>query len=132
MAKSQTKRTSGEYTEGQVRFTAINTADAAAFKKFAERAFGWNFLATLPAPDGDFYLFETPGGARGGVGQAGQVVPVGTIPYIHTTDIRATERAIRKAGGEILLPATEIPGQGWQMQFRYEGSPAIACFQDAL
>lgn len=117
--------------EGQLRFTSISTADTAALRKFTEETFGWKFLQTLPTPDGsDFYVFETPGGARGGIGRPGRGQAVGSVPYVNVADIKDAASKIEKAGGEIVLPPSEVPGQGWQLHFRYRGSPVIACWQD--
>ncbi len=117
--------------QGQLRFTSIFSADAAALKKFTESTFGWKFQQTLPTTDGgEFYVFERPGGARGGIGQSGRGQSVGAIPYVEVDNIKEAARKIEKAGGEIVLPPMEVPGQGWQLHFRYKGSPLIACWED--
>lgn len=122
-----------KWPEGQIRFTSLLTKDAKALKEFAENVFQWKFKHAIETSDGDFYMFETPGGARGGIGQVGKngvFQYVNSIPYVEVDDINEASRRIEGTGGEIVLHPTEVPHQGWQLIFRYKGSPLIGCWQD--
>jgi len=51
--------------------------------------------------------------------------------YILVKDLKETEARVRKMGGEIVLPRTEIPGMGSFFWFKAPGGPVLACWQDA-
>ena len=111
---------------------AVHADDVERARAFYEAVFGWSFEAWGPP---DFYLIHTgPESDRGihGALQKRQVPLIegqGVSAYecsISVSDVAAIAKAIGENGGEIVVPATEIPTVGTLVQFRdTEGN--IAC-----
>ncbi len=51
--------------------------------------------------------------------------------YVRVEDLKVAERRVREAGGEIMLPRTDIPGMGSFFWFKIPSGPLMACWQDA-
>ncbi|MEP9358127.1 VOC family protein [Sphingomonas sp. KR3-1] len=93
------------------------TADAGKAKAFYDSVVGWNIDAE-PAPGGmDYRMINAPDGAAGGVMQlnadmiAGGARPV-WLGYIGVDDVDVSVAAVVEAGGQVHLPAFDIPGVG--------------------
>ena len=115
--------------EGQIVHSEILTNDAPRLRKFMEKNFGWEFQ-TLRTSLGEYHLFHTPGGTRGGIGEPRPGETIGGIPYVVVDDVRATAQKLKKAGAEIVMGPTEVPG-GSMVHFRLEGGPVLACWEYA-
>lgn len=97
-----------------LEIAATNVVRAATFY---HRVFDWIF----PDPDSRGYSTFSSGdhGIGGGIYRSETPhTGGGMVPYIHVTDIEACCEAITDAGGEIVVPKSEIPGTGWYGHFR--------------
>lgn len=106
----------------------ITATEPAKLKQFLEKQFGWKFT-THKMDFGDYNLFKTPNGNGGGVMAPMPGQPIGSTPYINVTDIEATFKSCQKAGATIMMPVSEVPGQGKFFIFQYGGSAPLACWQ---
>jgi uncharacterized protein len=93
------------------------TKDAAAAKTFYDTVCGWTIDAQ-PAPGGmDYRMINAPYGQAGGVMQlnadmiAGGAQPT-WLGYIGVDDVDASVAAVVAAGGQVHLPAFDIPDVG--------------------
>jgi len=101
---------------------AINADDLPAARRFYEKVFGWKFKAWGPP---GFYMIEM--GAAPATGLLGslqgrrELVPgqrmVGFECTIAVDSIDDTERAVREAGGTVLMDRSIIDGVGTLMWF---------------
>ncbi len=69
------------------------------------------------------------GGSRSGPMPSRQ--DSGPVPYIRPGDFDATLEAIKRAGGEVLIPKTDVKGYGWFAHFRDPEGNVIGLWQDA-
>ncbi len=98
-------------------YIEIAATDVVRAATFYKRVFDWVF----PDPDARGYSTFSSGdnGIGGGIYRAEEFRPGGgMVPYIYVTDIEASCREITDAGGEVVMPKTEIPGTGWYGHFR--------------
>lgn len=93
------------------------TKDAAAAKAFYDSVVGWNIDAQ-PAPGGmDYRMINAADGQAGGLMQlnadmlAGGARPT-WLGYLGVDDVDASVAAVVAAGGQVHLPAFDIPGIG--------------------
>jgi uncharacterized protein len=111
-----------------IRHIEIVATEPAKLKAFLEKQFGWKFQAHK-MPSGDYNAFRTPDGNGGGVMAPMPGQPIAATPYINVRDIDATMKSCQKGGAAILMPVTEVPGQGKFFWFQYGGGPPLACWQ---
>jgi hypothetical protein len=121
-----------------VRHFSINADDVPRAQAFYERAFGWQFHAWGPP---GFFMIETGSTAEtaaipGSLQQRRTLIEGermhGFECSIAVADIRACERAVREAGGTIVMPIAIIPTVGHLFFFRdTEGNVAGAIQPDA-
>lgn len=114
---------------------AVCVEDTTRARNFYERVFGWGFEPYGPP---GFYLVHTDGPGRGGrvpgaMQQSFEVVPgvklSGYECTISVPDIDATIAALRKAGGEILMPKATIPTVGTLVRFRDSEGNVVCAMQ---
>jgi uncharacterized protein len=119
-----------ERAAGGLAHTELASNDPAATQRFLEAAFGWRF-ETVKGPKGNTYLsFTTPGNGRGGIRPTQPKEPPGTTSYVRVDDLDAALKKVQKAGGEIVLPRTDVPGMGSFFWFKVPGGPVLAAWQD--
>jgi predicted enzyme related to lactoylglutathione lyase len=111
-----------------IAHSELVSADPAATRAFLEKVFHWRFEAR-PGPGGDYLAFQTGGGSRGGVRAPTPRESPGTLSYVLVADLDDAMAAIRRAGGEIVLPRTDAP-MGSFCWFRVPGGPILAAWQD--
>ncbi len=89
--------------------------------------FGWKFQEV---PGMNYSLFQAPSGPGGGVGtlQPGNW-PSGIINYILVDSVEKYEGRIKKAGGKIISPKMEVPGQGWFAVFEDPSGTRMALWE---
>ncbi|RYE02617.1 MAG: VOC family protein [Sphingomonadales bacterium] len=93
------------------------TKDAKAAKAFYDAVVGWSIQAEAPPGGMDYRMIEALDGNAGGVMQlsadmlAGGAKPA-WLGYIGVDDVDATVAAIAADGGQVHLPAFDIPGIG--------------------
>jgi len=112
---------------------AVCVEDTTRARAFYERVFGWGFEPFGPP---GFYIVHTDGPGKGGrvngaMQKSFEIVPGvrlrGFECTISVSNIDATISAIKKSGGEILMPKASIPGVGTLVRFRdTEGNVACA------
>lgn len=99
---------------GSIVHVEIATKDMGKTKKFYGDVFGWKFQ---DVPEMKYSLFEAPGGPGGGLREPMEKDP-GVLNYILVDSIEESTKKIEKAGGKILMPNQEVPGQGWMAIFQ--------------
>ena len=92
------------------------TADPDASKRFYDEVIGWTIEAE-PSGDMDYRMIDTPNRQVGGVMRlTGEMKAGGARPswlfYIGVDDVDATVAKITSAGGDVLMPARDVPGVG--------------------
>ncbi len=115
---------------GSIVHIEFPVKDAERAKKFYGDLFGWTFQ---DIPEMNYTLFETSNPPGGGlfVPQEGQWAPKGAVNYILVEDIDAKSKEIEAAGGKILQPTTEVPGQGWTAVFEDPEGVTMALWKSA-
>lgn len=95
----------------------ITADDPKRAADFYAKAFGWTFEAA-PMPGESTYLLATTGpketaGIDGAIMDRNADFKQAVINTIGVDDFEASAKAVRDAGGEVLMPKTPIPGVGW-------------------
>jgi len=119
-----------EHETGTIGFTELSTTDSAATKLFLEKTFRWKFEEIL-MPNGKYFSYRTPNGNTLGIRQTQQSEGPSSMNYVRVEDLKQAEARVRDAGGEIILPRTEIPNMGSFFWFKIPSGPLMACWQDA-
>ncbi|MFQ5907601.1 MAG: VOC family protein [Thermoplasmata archaeon] len=115
---------------GSIVHIELPIKDTDRAKKFYGDLFGWTFQ---DIPEMNYTLFEPANPPGGGmfIPQEGQFAPQGVLNYILVEDTDAKAKEIEAAGGEILVPTTEVPGNGWFVVFRDPEGSVLAIWKAA-
>lgn len=112
----------------------LGTGDRERAKRFYGEIFGWEFT-DLPA---EYTMIKTSeDGILSGLGNLAEVTATsspqgrGIVPYIRPDDFESTLARIRAAGGEVLIPRTDVMGYGWFAHFRDPDGNVVGLWQDA-
>jgi hypothetical protein len=93
-----------------INYIEFSSTDIAKAKSFYSSVFGWSFQDYGP----DYVSFSSEsGGIDGGFAKAGADAEPGKsapLVVLYSADLKATEQAIVKAGGSIVVPTFEFPG----------------------
>jgi hypothetical protein len=94
----------------------LNTWEPEAALAFYSRTLGWQFEPT-PLPDGAAYWIARKdgmpvGGVFGLTTPDYSGIPSHWMTYMSVADINKAERDTARAGGEVMRPATHVPGVG--------------------
>ncbi len=100
--------------------------DVSRLKKFYADVFGWKFQ---DVPEMNYTLFEAPNQPHGGVYIPTETMPGGVMNYLLTESVEQTSRRIEEAGGNILMPKTEIPETGWFAIFQDTEGSTLAIYE---
>lgn len=99
---------------------------------FYRDALGWTFSKWGSA---DYWTIEDDA-AGSGAGADGALAPradtPGVLVYVGVDDIDAVLAKVTDAGGEVLMPRSEIPTVGAMARFRDSEGNVIGLFQDAV
>lgn len=113
---------------------AINADDVPATRAFYERVFGWRFHAW--GPPGFFQVQTGPDddpGIRGALQQRRALLPDAATHGLECTfavdDVDATVRAVREAGGTILMERFTISGVGHLVFFADPSGNPVGAMQ---
>jgi uncharacterized protein len=117
-------------TPGAMAFTELASTNLDETRKFLEETFGWKF-DSVQMPTGQYLTFQNPAGTTVGIRSAQKSEIPGSTNYILVKDLSEAERNVRKKGGQIVLPRTDIPGMGSFFWFKIPSGPIMACWQDA-
>jgi len=112
---------------GSIVHVEFHVKEPKKVEKFYGNLFGWKFT---PVPGMDYALFEAPSGPPGGVGglQPGNWEE-GVLNYILVNSVDDHVKRIEKAGGKVLTPKMEVPGQGWFALFQDPAGTKMALWQ---
>lgn len=112
---------------GSIVHVEFHVRDPKKVEKFYGSLFGWKFQ---PVPGMDYSLFQAPSGPGGGVGglEPGNW-QAGVITYIGVDSVDEYSRKIERAGGKIIMPKAEVPGQGWFAVFEDPSGTRMALWQ---
>jgi predicted enzyme related to lactoylglutathione lyase len=112
----------------------VVAADRARAQKFYGEVFGWTFE---DIPGADYTNVQTSAnGIESGIGGVAQATgtaapaPNGVVPYILAPDMDATIAAIEAAGGEIVIPRTDVMGMAEFAHFRDPDGNLIGLWRD--
>lgn len=111
-------------------FTELASTNPNETRKFLEETFGWKFDA-IQMPEGPYLSFQNPSGTTVGIRPAQKSEIPGSTNYVLVKDLDEAERNVRKKGGQIILPRTDIPGMGSFFWFKIPSGPIMACWQDS-
>jgi len=117
-------------TTGKPIWVDLGTSDLEAAKTFYSGLFGWK-AETNPDPQfGGYTLFTLNGETVAGGGPLmGPGQPTAWSTYIGVDDVDATSKAVEAAGGKVLVPVMDIPGQGRMAVFLDSAGAAISAWQ---
>jgi hypothetical protein len=104
----------------------LHSADPAKSKRFYGDVFGWKF-EEIPAMN--YTTWRAPNEPGGGIMQTMDGRPPQVLNYIMSESVDDTLRDILEAGGLVLQPKMEIPGQGWWALFQEPGGTMMAIYQ---
>jgi uncharacterized protein len=97
----------------EVGHMAINADDVDATRAFYESVCGWHFEAWGPR---GFHRAELPGGFTVAIQQRRELIPgsptIGAEATIMVDDVAACVERAKAAGGQALMPPTQIQGVG--------------------
>ena len=114
---------------GAMAFTELASTILSETRKFLEETFGWRF-DSVQMPTGQYLTFQNPAGTTVGIRPAQKSEIPGSTNYVRVDDLDEAERNVRKKGGQIILPRTDIPGMGSFFWFKIPSGPLMACWQD--
>src|SRR6266849_661983 len=117
-------------THGMMAFTELAITNLNETRKFLEEKLGWKFDYVQMAT-GQYLTFQNPAGTTVGIRSAQKSEIPGSKNYVLVKDLAEAERNVRKKGGQIVLPRTDIPGMGSFFWFKIPSGPIMACWQDA-
>jgi predicted enzyme related to lactoylglutathione lyase len=93
-----------------INYVEFTTTDVAGTKRFYEKVFGWNFQDWGP----DYISFDkASAGIDGGFRQGSRHEKLpdnAPLIVLYSKELKATETAIKSAGGNIVVPTFEFPG----------------------
>jgi len=119
-----------ERVAGMLAHTELASTDPEMTRKFLERVFKWS-LKEIRTPTGKLIRYQTPGGSRGSIRVTRPKEAPAAINYILVENIETTASMIKSAGGEIVMPITDVPQMGRFFWFKPPGGPVLAAWQDA-
>lgn len=113
--------------------------DVTRAQKFYQDLFGWN-IQKVPMPGMDYYMITTTESDAQGMSKTAGAINGGLMPkdpsasspvlVIRVPNIDQHVEAVKKAGGEIVMPKVEIPNMGWYVRFKDTESNVIGLWQD--
>ena len=105
----------GLHLTGKLVWADLVTPDPDAARRFYGALFGWTFTS-VGSGQGEYALAHLDGTAIGGivrrVNRAAERSQSRWIPFMSTRDVSATERAVSRAGGKVLVATRTIPARG--------------------
>ena len=112
---------------GSIVHVEFHVKEPKKLEAFYGGLFGWKFQEV---PGMNYSLFQAPSGPGGGVGtlQPGNW-PSGIINYILVDSVEKYEGRVKKAGGKIISPKMEVPGQGWFAVFEDPSGTRMALWE---
>ena len=111
---------------GSIVHVELHSADPAKSKRFYGDVFGWKF-EEIPAMN--YTTWRASNEPGGGIMQTMEGRQPQVLNYIMAESVDETLREILEAGGLVLQPKMEIPGQGWWALFQEPGGTMMAIYE---
>lgn len=111
---------------GSIVHLELPCKDVKRAKRFYGDIFGWSFEEI---PEMNYTMFQPASGPGGGLFVPEQFNPGGALNYLLVDSIEETTKKIEAADGKILVPKTEIPGQGWFAIFQDPEGTTMALYK---
>lgn len=121
-------RFTDEPEPGSVTHFEFYSEDPEATRGFHEAVFGWAFETV---EDGGYTMVRPPTPPYGGVMEASEEMPVGTLLYLLVEDAEAACEAIGGSGGAVLRDPFEVEGWGTMAVFEAPGGVVFALWESA-
>jgi len=112
---------------GSIVHIELHSADPAKSKQFYGQVFGWKFEEM---PEMNYTMWKAPNEPAGGLMQTMEGRPPQVLNYILSKSIDHSIQQIAAAGGTVLQPKMEIPGQGWWALFQEPGGTMMAVYEN--
>ena len=112
---------------GSIVHVELHSADPAKSKMFYGEVFGWKFEEI---PEMNYTTWKAANDPSGGLTKAMEGRSPQVLNYILSNSIVETLQDIRNAGGLVIEPKTEIPGQGWWALFQEPGGTTMAIYEN--
>src|SRR6266699_295872 len=109
-------------TQGAMAFTELASTNPTETRKFLEETFGWKFNS-IQMPTGEYLTFQNLKGTTIGIRPAQKAEIPGSTNYVLVENLEDAEKNVRKKGGQIILPRTDIPGMGSFFWFKIPSGP---------
>ncbi len=114
--------------EGELAHVEFHSNDPVRTKQFYGQVFGYKFEEF---PEMNYTMWKAPGGGfAGGLMKVLENRPPQVLNYLMANDIERTLAKVSAAGGAVLQPKMEIPGQGWWALFQEPGGTVMALYQN--
>ncbi len=111
---------------GSIVHVELPCKDPQRAKKFYGELFGWKFE---DVPEMNYTLFEAANPPSGGLFVPEQFNPGGALNYILVEDVNTKAKEIEAAGGEILIPPSDVPNTGRFAVFKDPEGTTMALWQ---
>ena len=102
-------------TAGAFSWAELLTSDPEAAADFYRQVFGWT-TESMDMSTGPYTVVKVAGESVGGIMKMPPTVPDGTPPhwasYVTVDNVDATIETIKSAGGNIVMPAFDVPTVG--------------------
>jgi predicted enzyme related to lactoylglutathione lyase len=115
-----------KHVHHSIDYIELTVTDVARAKEFYTSAFGWKFNDYGPGYAG----IVGDGREVGGLRQDASVRPGGPLIVLYSSDLEATERGVRSAGGRVVKEAYDFPG-GRRFHFADPAGNELAVWSDA-
>jgi uncharacterized protein len=103
----------------------VNDVDRA--RAFYSRVFDWKFDTSSP----EYTMIDTGTPPGGSMMKRPPDAPSPALnTYVAVIDIDATLRAVVEAGGQVVVPRTEVAGAGWFAMFLDPEQISVGIFQE--
>ena len=104
----------------------LYSADPEATQAFYSEVFDWQFDQ---AEEIEYIFTKPPTPPYGGLLQAGEHMPPGTLPYLLVTSAEETCQAVEAAGGQVLREPFDVEGHGRMAVFQAPGGIVQALWE---
>jgi uncharacterized protein len=123
-AQQEQKNVDNKVNNARIDYIEFPATDIARTKAFYEQAFGWKFTDYGP----DYTSFED-GRLSGGFTKEAADAHGGPLVVIYASDLAATEKKVRDAGGTIVKDAFSFPG-GRRFHFADPSGNVLAAWSE--
>ncbi len=117
--------------ENKPAWVELSSTDPAASRAFYSKLFGWRIDVNPDPQYGGYALAYTGDAGVGGIGpkQPGDPSPSMWSIYIGTKNADETAKKVTAAGGKVVAPPFDVPGQGRMTVFQDPSGAFISAWQ---